>query len=328
MGSGCSAWADSILESLMLTPRHSSEVRTLRSRGAAIMLALWALFLLAAMVISWALDIDSRFALSSNANRRLEAVAMACSGAEVALNPQIKAGSPNLRRQLGDRRSYEARITGEGGRLNINGIVQFALAGQPQRLEILRSYLENKGIDLNEREHMLDSLLDWVDPDNLVRLNGAEDDEDYHPTNGLFTRIEELKKVKGWEEFTAEPNWDQDFTLNTNTNDPIDITSASRDVLLALPGMNDQIVDRFLELRRGPDGIDGSDDDMQFKAEAEIQAALGLRPDQYQQLRPLISFQSSVYRVISIGKSGDARRTVQVVFRKGGLPQIIAWKEF
>ena len=42
-------------------------------RAAALMLALWALFLLSAVVISWALDIDTRISLSGNANRVLEA---------------------------------------------------------------------------------------------------------------------------------------------------------------------------------------------------------------------------------------------------------------
>src|SRR6266702_4799116 len=58
-------------------------------RAAALLLSLWALFLLSAMVISWAVEIDSRLALSGNANRVLEAEAMACSGAEVALHPNI-----------------------------------------------------------------------------------------------------------------------------------------------------------------------------------------------------------------------------------------------
>jgi type II secretory pathway component PulK len=31
-----------------------------RARGAALLLSLWALFLLSVMIISWALDIDSR----------------------------------------------------------------------------------------------------------------------------------------------------------------------------------------------------------------------------------------------------------------------------
>ncbi|HAF03848.1 MAG TPA: general secretion pathway protein GspK, partial [Spartobacteria bacterium] len=54
------------------------------------------------------------------------------------------------------------------------------------RLGILRRYLENKGVDLNERNQMIDCLLDWVDPDDLVRLNGAEASDDYRPANALL----------------------------------------------------------------------------------------------------------------------------------------------
>src|SRR5437016_14087075 len=114
--------------------------------GAAIMLALWALFLLSALVISWALDINSRLAVSSESNRMLRAEAVACPGTEVALKPTTKPSSPNLTGQLNNGATYRARITGEGGRLNINWIVS---GENPDRLEILRQYLQNKGVDLN-----------------------------------------------------------------------------------------------------------------------------------------------------------------------------------
>src|SRR5438270_1854381 len=249
---------------------------------------------------------------------------MACSGAEVALHPSIKPGSPNLSRGLGGGKSYEARITGEAGRLDLNWLV----AGEdPNKLEILKRYLENKGIDLNERDHMMDCLLDWVDPDNLVRLNGAEESEDYHPANTLLTRLDELKKVKGWEEFCSNPGWDDDFTLNSRTG--IDVTWASRDVLLALPGMTPQLVDRFLKLRRGPDGIDGTADDAEFKTPDDVRVALGFTTERFKQIEGLISFKVPVYRVVSVGKAGDATRVVQMVFRRVGFaPQMITWKEF
>ena len=290
------------------------------------MLALWALFLLSALVISWALEIDSRLTLSGNANRVLEAEALACSGAEVALHPLIKPNSPNLSHRVPPRGSYEVRITGEGGRLNLNWL----LAGEnPTRLEILRKYLELKHIDLNERDRMIDCLLDWVDPDDLVRLNGAEREGDYRPSNTLLTRIEELKGVKGWEQFTSVPGWEDDFTLNS-INGGIDPAWASRDVLLALPGMTESIVDRFLQLRRGPDGIDGTADDTQFKSKEEIGAAFGLSPEQFQEIAPLITFPPEpTFRIVSVGKSGDAMRTVQMIVRKSGtIPQQIAWREF
>ncbi len=253
--------------------------------GAALMLALWALFLLSAMVIAWALDVDSRLTLSGNASRVVEAEAMASSGAEVALSPAVKAGSSALHGSLGQNQTYKAQITGEGGRLNLNWI----LAGEnPQRLAILRQYLEVKGIDLNERDRMMDCLLDYVDPDDLPRLNGAESEPGYQPRNSLLQRVDDLKQVKGWEKFTARPNWDADFTLYTNRTG-IDLIWASRDVLLSLPGFNEQIVDRFLELRRGPDRIDGTEDDPTFESLDQEGLALGFTPEQFAQIEPLLS---------------------------------------
>jgi hypothetical protein len=306
-------------------------IRDSKLRAAALMLSLWALFLLSAMVISWAVEIDSRLTLSGNANRVLEAEAMACSGAEVALNPIIRSGSPNLRRQMEGRQSYEARITGEGGRLNVNWLV----AGEdPVRLEILRRYLENKGVDLNERDLMIDALLDWVEPNTgLHHLNAPPESDDYHPSHTQLTRIDELKKVAGWAKFTSAPGWDDDFTLNSGRcggpGAVVDLAWASRDVLLALPGMTEGVVDRFLLLRRGPDGIDGTADDPPLRSLEDVRAALGFSAEQFKQLVPLVGLRDQVIRIVSVGKSGGATRVVQMVVCKvNNVPQLITWKEF
>lgn len=296
---------------------------THREKGAALMLSLWALFVLSAMVISWALEINSRLTLNGTASRVMEAEAMACSGSEIALHPAVSPGSPLLRGGVSRTQTYEARITGEGGRLNLNWLV----AGEnPNRLELLRKYLETQGVDLNERDHMIDCLLDWVDPDNLVRLNGAEADGAYRPRNTLFARVDELKRIRGWEEFTARPDWEAAFTVNSTG--PIDLLWAPRELLLSLPGMTDALVDQFLVLRRGPDGIDGSEDDLAFKSIEEVRVALGFSTEQFKQLAPLVGFKDQVVRIVSVGKSGDAVRTVQMVVRKGGNAlQLITWKE-
>ena len=97
---------------------------------------------------------------------------------------------------------------------------------------------------------------------------------------------------------------------------------------MSLPGMNDQLVDNFLQLRRGPDGIDGTEDDMVFTSIDGIRAVLGLAPDQFAALNGLIGFKDPVFRIVSVGKSGDTTRTVQMVVRKvGNAPQMITWKE-
>jgi general secretion pathway protein K len=302
-----------------------------RSRAAAIMLALWALFLLSGMIISWTLDINTRLTISGSANRLLEAEAMACSGAEVAMHPAAKPGLAALRGSFPPNQSYEAHITGEAGRININKIVAAMMADpNPNSLfrQLLRKYLEVKGVDLNEREHMIDTLLDWIDPDNLVRLDGAENDSDYKPANQPLRTLDELKQVRGWEDFTSRPDWDSDFTLMTQTTN-IDVNWASRDVLLALPGMTEGVVDRFMSMRRGPDDIEGTEDDVRFTDLRQVQIALGLTQDQFTQFASLIAATAndSVVRIVSIGKSGGVTRTVRMVVMRPG-PRLISWKEY
>jgi hypothetical protein len=295
-----------------------------RARGAAIMLALWALFLLSAVVISWALDIDTRLTISGNANRVIEATAMASSGAEIAFHPGVKPGLPVLRGGFGSTQSFEARITGEGGRVNLNWLV--APPRNDTRLEFLRKYLEIKGVDLNERDHMIDCLLDWVDPDNLVQLNGAEDEQGYKTPNRLLLNLEEVKQVRGWEEFTSRADWDAEFTLKSTGF--IDLNWASRDVLLALPNMTDPRVDQYLSIRRGPDAIEGTEDDVKFGPD-EAALAFGI-PLAQLQAWGLVGFDDPVLRVESIGKSGAVTRTVRMVIRKtGNSIQLIpgTWKE-
>src|SRR5947207_7525075 len=121
MGGHHSSGPDTNVRASIQIRRQMSQVRSQnrKSRGAAIMLALWALFLLSALIISWALDIDSRLSLSGDETRMLKAEAVACSGAEVALHPAVTSNSSNLSGQLADA-SYEACLTADGCRLNVN----------------------------------------------------------------------------------------------------------------------------------------------------------------------------------------------------------------
>ncbi len=302
--------------------------------GAALMLALWALFLLSAMIISWALDINSRLVVSGNASRVLDAEAMASSGAdvalaEVALRPNAAPSSPNLHRQLDRGEGYDVRMRGECGRLNL----KFLTVGEePAKLEILRRYLTLKGVELNNIDTMIDSLLDWVSPgQGIHHLNACPETDDYRPPHAPLTSVDDLKKICGWAEFTSKPGWDEDFTVCDQCNQGIDVAWASRDVLRAL-GIGDDYVDRFLQLRAGPDGADGTADDVQFNDVRDaLTRGLGLNNQQISQLQNLIGFNFPVFRVVSEGKSGDVTRSVQMLVSKmggaGGRLLVISWKE-
>jgi len=315
-------------------------------QGAALLLALWALFLLSAMVITWALNINSRLTSSSNANRVVEAEAMASSGAEIALNPTIKPDSQNLHMKFAAGEKFDVQMTGECGRVNLNFLTQ---GEDPTKLAILRQYLSLKGIELNDLDSMMDALLDWVSPNKgLHHLNAPPETDDYRPPHAPLTSVDDLKKILGWEEFTSKPGWDKDFTVVGNCG-AIDVAWASRDVLRALPGMGEDSVDRFLQLRQGQDGIDGTADDFQFTATnppqvpQEAIAALGLKPQQFQMILPLVQYKGPVVRIVSIGKSGDVTRSVEMIVFKpttplggaaglgasiaAGRPQVFSWKE-
>jgi hypothetical protein len=312
-------------------PSLDSKLRS----GAALMLALWALFLLGAMVISWALDINSRLAVSGNASRVLDAEAMASSGAdvalaEVALSPDAAPSSPNLHRQMGSGESYDVQMTGECGRLNLNFLT---LGEDPAKLAILRQYLTLKGVDLNELDTMIDSLLDWVSPgQGIHHLNACPETDDYQPAHAPLTSVDDLKKICGWVEFTSKPGWDEDFAAIPSPCTQVDVAWASRDVLRSF-GIGDDRVDAYLQLRRGPDGIDGTADDAQ-RDQATAFAMLGLNLPQNQQppalAKGLLTFNSPAFRVVSTGKSGDVTRSVEMIFSSqgfGGGPQVMSWKE-
>jgi hypothetical protein len=321
-----------------------------RDSGAALLLALWALFLLAGVVFAWALNINSRLTVSATANRVLSAEAMASSGAEVALNPTIKPASANLHRQLGSG-SYDVEMTGECGRFNLNLLAPGG-AENPVLVAALRQYLNIKGVELNDLDVMMDSLLDWITPTKgLRRLNAPEETDDYRPPHAPLTSVDELKKIFGWAEYTSHPGWDDDFTTVIEGCQQIDPAYASRDVLRAL-GIPDDFVDRFLQARRGPDALDGTADDPQMDPET-ARALLGLggvgtttgKSQQANGVQTVIApFKSSnVFRIVSVGKSRDVTRSVEMLVQKqmapggavaglgatiaGGRPRVISWKE-
>ena len=298
------------------------------------MLALWALFLLSAMVISWALDINSRLTVSGNASRVLDAEAMASSGADLALHPLVKPDSANLHRQIGNQEGYDVQIIGECGPLNLNLLAPGG-AENTQLKEILRQYLSLRGVELNNADTMVDSLLDWTSPPGLHRLNACPESDDYQPAHTALTSVDDLKKICGWAEFTSKPHWDEDFTVS-NCGGVLDLGWASRDMLRALVESlgigGDDKVDQFLQLRRGSDGIDGTADDGQVDMPT-ARRTLGFPAQESQQLTGLnLGLKNTlVFRVTSIGKSGDVTRTVQMIVSKGGAiggrPQVMSWKE-
>jgi hypothetical protein len=298
--------------------------------GSVLILALWALVLLSAAIFAWLKFIDLNIAVTGDRNNGLDAKALAHSGAMVALNPQVTRLTPLLTQWMAPNRGYQVRLTGEGGRLNLNWLFTPVATPDPGKLAIFSNYLERRGLNFEQRQHFTDCILDWLSPGNLHRLNGAEDSDDYHPPHrGVFLSVQELALVKGSQPLVSQAGWQDDFTIYTQPG-AIDLQSASLLILECLPNVGDVNAARFMKVRQGPDGVDGTKDDHIFSGMTEAMSFLGLNGPRAQQLTPYVYLENplTTVHIKSTGQCGNVYRNVEVVAKKQGLqPIILSWKE-
>jgi general secretion pathway protein K len=303
-------------------PNQSGAIRE-RHRGSALLLVVWAVIMLSAALLAWVNFMQVDLERSADSNREVEARAMARSGVAIGMHPLVSDKTPGLEEEVAPGQGFRVRMIGEGGKLGINAL----LAGEePRKLDILKLWLESHGLTFQEREHLLDCLLDYVDGDNVKRLNGVEDDEGYVPANRPFQSIDEMEEVRGMEPLFKSPGWKDELTIYTTV---IDLSAADEAILRLLPGLGEARIARFLAQRRGRDGVDGTEDDFQFKSVKEIQSYLGFTENQFKQLSGLVVHKDPTQRIISEGYSANVVRQIEVVVRKGGgaNPAILFWKE-
>ncbi|MBK1705575.1 general secretion pathway protein GspK [Halochromatium glycolicum] len=181
-----------------------------RQRGIALVLVMWVLALLTVMALSLTTTQRTQSALTANQidAARFRAQADAVLNL-VALNllstpflaPEdsstvwVPDGEPR-QLQLGGAR-LELRLFDEAARLNLNSIPREQLA---TLIELAQG---EEGFDEVQRDQLADAILDWRDPDDLVRLNGAEDpdyfaaERPFGARDGPFRSVDELQQVLG-----------------------------------------------------------------------------------------------------------------------------------
>ncbi len=292
-------------------------------RGSALLLVMWALIVLSGAVFAWVAIVQSELQLHTDANRDVEARAMAHSGLALALHPLVSQKTPALDEEVAPDLGYKVRIVSEGGRLNVNWLLR---GEEPRKLAILKQWLEGRGLDFQQREVLVDCLLDYVDADSVKHLNGMEDEGDYHPANRELTSVEEIADVAGAAPLVSQAGWKDDLTIDSQG--PIDLIAAPPAILRLIPGLGELRITAFVKFRQGKDGLDGTIDDPEFKSLHDIQVFLGLGDAQFKEIGGLVMMKDPTMHIISEGRSGNAYRQVEVVARKAaGNPQILSWKE-
>ena len=152
------------------------------------------------------------------------------------------------------------RVMGEAGKVNINRVSD----------GMLRKIMTNLGLQAEARDVVVDSILDWRDPDDFIRVNGAENEyyqslrEPYDCKNGDFDSVEELMLVRGitpelfygqrvnskeGEGVKEEPIGLKDIFSLYAQGEQIDINSASLPVLRVVLNLPLEVCRRVIRAR-------------------------------------------------------------------------------
>ena len=222
-----------------------------RQCGIALVLVLWLTVMLTVMAGGFAYSMRNEALAAGNA-LSIARVRAAADGAiertayELARPRLPDAWSPNAEPhawQDGDV-AIVAVATDETAKIDLNG------AGE----SLLRGLFANVGgADPDTAARLADAVMDWRDPDDLKRPNGAES-ADYSaagaktgPANAPFETVGEVARVLG---MTPALYARVIGSLTVHSRQPgVNPQTASREVLLALPGVQAADVDAYLTAR-------------------------------------------------------------------------------
>lgn len=225
-------------------------------RGVALVMVLWIMLLVTITTSAYTLmarmDSLEAHTVLWGTHARL--------AAEAGLNMAVLSlrDPDETERWLADGRPYEInfegslvelRVTDERGKVNIN------TANETTLLQLFTA----NGLEQDQANLLAAAVLDWIDADEMVRPNGAEESEytaagyQVGPANRRFIMVEELLQVLGlpWELFQKmQPG------LTVWSDQPLpDPAYAPAEALLALPEMTQEDAVNFVQERHSHEDI-------------------------------------------------------------------------
>jgi general secretion pathway protein K len=295
-----------------------------KKRGSALVAVIWLVAILAMATVATLRVVSFDVDLGTSQIHGFRARQLAEMGIAVASNPAVKRTDPLLKQFSGESgEGFEARIISEGEKFNINAILL------KQDEQFLKSLFSDWGLTLDESQMMVDGLMDWVDQNDEVGLNGAESkwyvDQGRlnQPFNRPFYTLDEMRLVRGMDYVEAmRPDWRNWFTIWSSG--ALDLNEASAELIAAAAEITPEDANVIPETVRGPDGIRDTDDDAPFQSVEQALALLGVDGS----LRPEISARMTVNdtttRLESIGTVAGAKRKITVIVRnRTGRPAVL-----
>lgn len=249
-------------------------------------------------------------------------------GVAVAAHPGVNPWDGILRCDISSMEGYEARLTSEESRIQLNAMLT------EENHPILERLFQNWGLQPAEAQTLVSAMMDWVDADDLPRLNSSEKTQyeqagfPGRPANRPFRSLDEVALVAGMDHLiTFRPNWRDTFTLWGRGR--LDINEASAEHMALVTGLPMGLTEMLVQHRAGPDGLPHTRDDTPFRDMDDLTELLGLPEDEAREFAARITLESQILRIESLGRVGDHVRGIVLVMRKNGTkPTLLEWREF
>jgi type II secretory pathway component PulK len=323
-------------------------------RAAALVAVLFVVGTLSLMLATTALIVRSDAELATSQKKAFRATQLAEMGIAIAANPVVnKTDLLLLNQTIFQDESFSVKIKGEGGKFNINTLVQQAKADPAEGRETLEIVLAAVGVDDGDlRSLMIDNLINWVDADDEAEGDSKTyereryEEEGFlnYPFNRPFYSLDEMLLVKELNILPGVyPQWRDVFTIYSAGK--LDINEASPECLAiaslesvadaqryalqqfettvdekAEPSEHYKDAQEVVDMRWGKDGAEDTTDDEQLDVNT-VATMMGL--DEALANNRLTN-QDQTTRIESTATVGDLRKRIVLILRnRAQNPQIL-----
>jgi general secretion pathway protein K len=217
---------------------------------------------------------------------------------------------------------------------------------------ILQNAMNLLGMDTTDAQGIVNSVLDWRDTDDDPHINGTESDyyltlkPPYYAKNGPLDDIAELLLIRG---VTPELYWGPKGGANTTqgvnpanavmpkrlgqrqqpqytvglvdlfttlSERQVNINTAPAAVMQLFPGIDSNVAQGIIQLRAGPDGVEGNDDDTPLRNAGDLVNVPGIGRGIVGQVSRYFATVSLTFEVHVEARIGNYRREYVSVLRR------------
>ena len=306
------------------------------NKGTALLLTLLVIATLTGMTLAFSDETGVEMDLAGYARDQYRAHEMARSGVNLAMallsqdedqemdSPRESWGRFGVEPfpdTLPEDLTFSGSMTDESGKFNINALVNYKGEIDQTREAQLRRLFKALGLE----EEMVEPILDWLDSDDIQRLEGAESDyyqglqPAYRCANGPFRTIGQLFLVKGMNEIKGlgDPKRLLDY-LTIYSDGKVNINTAPKEVLECLSErMDSTAADAIIQFRQDND----------FAAVEDLKKIPGVDAAVLNEITAWSTVKSTAFSIVSQGECrGAVDRIRAVVKREDKTMRVIYWR--